>query len=80
MGRRQRNEERTKRFQQVKDNQRKKDDDADLDKQYADMAAKVSLIVEERRLAEHDAHRLDGQVGRRDEGEEEDESDQHEQY
>ena len=69
MGRRQRNEERTKRFQehrvtrgvdvatldtQVKDNQRKKDDDADLDKQYADMAAKVSLIVEERRLADEE--------------------------
>ncbi|KAH8055937.1 hypothetical protein JL722_7757 [Aureococcus anophagefferens] len=69
MGRRQRNEERTKRFQehrvtrgvdvatldmQVKDNQRKKDDDADLDKQYADMAAKVSFIVEERRLADEE--------------------------
>ena len=56
MGRRQRNEERTKRFQehrvtrgvdvatldtQVKDNQRKKDDDADLDQQYADMASNI---------------------------------------
>ena len=69
MGRRQRNEERTKRFQehratrgvdvttldtQVRDNQRKRDDSADLDRKYADMAAKVSLIVEERRLADEE--------------------------
>ena len=69
VARRQRNDERTKRFHvqrktrgvdvaildtQCRDNERKRNDDAELDRKYADMAAQVSLIVEERRLADEE--------------------------